>query len=210
MIVANNKTANLSTRGWPTANVALWLKSKGLLKEGVLDYEPDESRLITEQFVGAETFWDVGAQIGFYSILACLYGVKNVVAIETDSRYCKEIEKHAKANKLEILTKCIATGISGEVVEFKNYAKITKRKAVSLDEIWTQTNKKPDIIKMDIDGGEYKTICGAGKLLSGHDAPKLIIELLDQHSDVTALRSKIESFGYKLKDRVGNNALFVK
>jgi len=101
-IVADAVFARLSSRGFPTANVALWLRGQGLLRGDVLDYEPDERALIEELFKAPdfEVFWDIGAQIGFYSILAKLRAAKQVVAVDLDAEYCEEIEKHIRSNGL--------------------------------------------------------------------------------------------------------------
>src|SRR3989338_2198449 len=96
-IIANGKEACLSTRGFPTANIAFWLKTKD-----IMDYEPQERALIEPCLKNANCFWDIGAQFGFYAIVAALHNIPHIVAVDIDKRYCEEIKKHAKVNHLNI------------------------------------------------------------------------------------------------------------
>lgn len=208
-IIANGKTAYLSTRGFPTANIALWLKWKGKLVNNILFYEEEERSLIEPILQRSKSFWDIGAQIGFYSIVAALHGVKKILAVDIDKRYCKEILKHSAHNHLAIRTANLATGISGTTVQFENYGATTNQSAISLDEL-SRIYGQPDLIKMDIDGGELATLQGAPILLSKPDAPILFLEFLDQHSDTNELNRILTQYGYSMIKRSGNNVLWKK
>lgn len=203
-IVADGREARLATRGYPTANVALWLQTKD-----VVEYEPEETALLRPFLKKARVFWDIGAQIGYYSILACLSGVQKVVAVDIDKRYCQEIEKHASKNKLPITVLCAAIGSEGEEVFFENYARATKRRAIPLD-LLAGKYGKPDVIKMDIDGGEFGAIMSGEKLLSSPDAPVLMIELDPGLSNVEKITGILHDHGYVLYAKHRVNTIWIK
>ena len=167
-----------------------------LKTKDIIDYEPKERLLLEPLFAQCSTFWDVGAQIGFYSIVAALNGVPNVVAVDIDPYYSRIIKEHAKYNNLNITVQNIAIGISGNVVIFKNYGRTSKMKALSLDELWEKTEKKPDLIKIDIDGGEESTLVGSPRLFMSHNAPKLIMEFANDFSDINRIKKILDNYGY--------------
>ncbi len=204
-IVANGKQARLSTRGFPTANIALWLGT-----QDVLDYEPDERALLEPFFKSARCFWDIGAQVGFYSIVAALHGVPEILAVDIDERYCEEIKRHAKANNLNIHVHKAATGLSGTEVTFENFGATSTQMAVSLDDLVKLTCQKPDLIKIDIDGGEIATLTGAPQLFQSADGPILLIEFLAQHNNTSELKTILERYGYRMVKKAGNNTLWLK
>lgn len=140
-------------------------------------YEPEEYPYFREIVCRKKVFFDVGANIGWYSFTAADAGVARIVAFE----FMKEYADFTNAN-------FIRNNIPGIVVNKgvgnpKSYANYSDPLAVvgggliSLDEYATENNVWPDIIKMDIEGFELDALNNAHEILLRR--PALDISLHD-------------------------------
>jgi len=151
--------------------------------EGV---EPEVVHALKRLLKRGDTFFDVGAYKGYYSLMTSeLVGESGkVVAFEPDRKAFDCLLKNIKINKISnIIAKNIALsdfegrsgfvkagtighlGDSDQVVEVK-----------SLDSVVNDLKIIPDVIKMDVEGVEYSVLRGGESVLK-HYHPKLIIEV---------------------------------
>ena len=154
-----------------TADHGCWLGS----------YELEKQRAIWRVRREGATVLDVGANVGFYTLLlARAVGMTgHVIAIEPDRRNAAWLRWHMRANHVQnvkILVGAVASR-SGTATFCPGGTHMTGRvvsdgageliRAYQLDEI-VFSNKLPipSIVKMDIEGGESAALSGATRLLS--------------------------------------------
>lgn len=189
----------LRARGWETANFLI-----GKVNNGYLNYEPAETIAFKELLGEAVCVFDLGAHIGYYSLLASLFpNVQTVVAFETLDKFVNEIKFHAAQNKVDNISVVpLPVGIEGKDVSFENFTDHSNKKAISLDKWCSDNDIYPDVIKMDIEGNEYDGLMGAKDLLT-QKKPSLLVEIHPkklpefghQGTDVLDL---LNSFGYEV------------
>lgn len=143
-------------------------------------YEPYETELILRQAQNKSIIVDVGANIGYYTVLlAKKVGKKGkVFAFEPDAINFEILEKNIKANKLEnvVAVKAAVGNKTGKLELYRskeNYGdhRLYGKKAeikeeveiVKLDEFLK--NQKVDLIKIDTQGWEPEVIEGAKKII---------------------------------------------
>ena len=162
--------------------------------------------------------WDIGANIGFFSMIASrLVGAGQVVAFEPlpanqqairrnialngitnvelvpialgDSEGTAELEMHASPTWAKLDTSSDTT--------FQQEDAVTGRIEVEVSTLDSQLGRfaAPDLIKMDIEGAEVAALRGASRLLSEH-RPTLICEF---HGTNGAVSELLESYGYTLR-----------
>lgn len=144
-------------------------------------------------------FYDVGANIGLYSIAAALK-VKNVYAFEPVYYNYYNLNKNIISNHLQHRIKAFCFALSnsmsfGQITlsdlsdgaalhSFHNQEKESKDDfhqpclSFSLDELVYQYNFPcPNYLKIDVDGLEHKIIEGAQKLLKDNRLKEILIEI---------------------------------
>lgn len=128
---------------------------------------------------------DIGAHIGGFSKIAIDQGAKRVVSFEPDLFNYEVLEQNVKDKRVTIINGAIVSSDDSHVTLWSNgsqrssaSASINKlRGAVSEQKVKAYNfNKvlhkcKPQIIKMDIEGGEYP-------LLIGYDIPDFVEEIV--------------------------------
>jgi FkbM family methyltransferase len=143
-------------------------------------YEPDVWRALMAEIRAGDTFVDVGAFIGLYTVAVGLRlrGTGRVVAFEPDSRNYSLLASHVQLNSLEgqiELHRAAVSDRAGECAFLANGSSqaciaspsdhgIThKVRAVTLDQVLT--GKRVDILKIDVEGFEEMVLRGAHSLL---------------------------------------------
>jgi FkbM family methyltransferase len=164
------------------------------------DYEKNESDMMEKLISNGDTFFDIGANIGWYSI--------NIAATRRDVKIFsfEPIPKtyaHLKRNIQLNLLKNIATynfGFSDREDEFPFYyypegsgnassANLTGRgdvevvncKVKTLDDFIVETGQNIDFIKCDVEGAELMVFRGGMKTIS-RDLPVIFSEILRKWS----------------------------
>jgi FkbM family methyltransferase len=173
------------------------------------------------------TFYDLGANIGFLSLLgARLVGEEGrVVAFEADPEIAARLREHVERNKFRNVTvveKAVwsraskvffervdpATspdrGLGHVAAAASTSADTIEIEAVSLDDI-VSTLPAPDFIKCDVEGAEVEVFRGAQKLLA-EKRPGILCEI---HSEENrrALLAEFARFGYTCKNCGGRQLL---
>ncbi len=135
-------------------------------------------------------FLDIGSFMGYYSCFLSKYSNSiNVSSIESNSKYIGYIKNSLKINNLtnvnvfnEILSDKVEDmyfykeGVYKEQNKKLNYE---HKKSKTLDDLCSENNIKPEVIKIDVHGAERKVFKGGEKILK----EKTKIILLELHSD---------------------------
>jgi FkbM family methyltransferase len=205
-------------RRGPAAGI--WLRLNPRTGGDVLEGtgEPEVQRTLQELIVPGMTFYDVGANIGIFSMLAArLVGPSgHVAAFEADPEIVVRLREHVERNQFswvnvngnavwseprEVLFARADPAISpdrglGHVVEFAEKDTI-RVDAVSLDD-YARTSKAPDFIKCDVEGTEVEVFRGAQRLL----AEKRPLILCEMHSGENRriLSDEFSRLGYVCRD----------
>jgi len=147
--------------------------------------EPQITENLRQLINRTDTVWDIGANIGYYTILFSKWASK-VIAVEPDLENAKWIKKNIKYNQLKnvrvvqeavsdmvgkaVLFKDEATGRSSSLNSnswHPNWATITESivPTLTLDNLLINFGP-PDVIKCDVEGHEDKVLLGATNTLS--------------------------------------------
>jgi len=161
-------------------------------------YEPGVTAVIERVLSPGMTFVDIGANIGYFSVLASkkVANTGKVFAIEPYPYNIKLIQQNIALNQCDnvdvlpfalsktkgFLSYDDSAGNSGNVGDLdSNFAKLLKSTIVycmPLDEL-IDSATKVDLIKMDIEGAEYLALQGMQRIISEH-APIIISEISDE------------------------------
>ncbi len=183
-------------------------------------YEETESKWLLNTLSTPVTFIDIGANIGYYSILvAGQNGQNNVYAFEPSAKNFERLTNNINLNKLQnIITVNKAIGNKNEAVKLyhteDNNAGMHTLNAqnniyetvqqIILDEWVTQQNIGAiNYIKMDIEGAEMQALQGMQHILTTQK-PTLLIEIANEHlsrfnTNSAAIHAFLQQFGYVAK-----------
>ncbi|KAB8036811.1 FkbM family methyltransferase [Silvanigrella paludirubra] len=167
-----------------------------------------------------EIFYDVGANIGLYSLYAAKMGVK-VFSFEPVASNYWLLNKNTFLNSIKSENmKCYNLALSSEdtfgFIDLSsneegsamhsidlNVSNNSFRQGVYLSKLDTLINvygfPVPNYLKIDVDGVENKIITGAESLLSNKNLKSILIELDASIEVDLELKNKILSYGFKLK-----------
>lgn len=154
------------------------------------------------QFEKNETFIDIGANIGLYSIWAATMSEANVFAFEPDGQNFSLLNKNILINNLYVDRKTLAyccaisdgikfstlfssscsAGSSYNDFDQRLSGRVTKFVqgcvSVSIDElVSTESIPHPDHIKIDVDGYEHLAVLGCKNVIEGGKLKSILIEI---------------------------------
>ncbi|MDX6693587.1 MAG: hypothetical protein QOF02_1190 [Blastocatellia bacterium] len=187
-------------------------------------YEPDVSSFLQHALKPGDVFIDCGANVGYFSVMAgALVGSSGrVVSVEANPKTFKLLERNLRANHFGAAVHCALTSQSGSVElympkDWDVYSSLRANglvegnadhsftvKAQTLDAVVAeQALSKVDVVKIDIEGGEFDVLRSAPKLLADF-RPSVITEYSINtwasfdvtHKDLKALA---EEFKYSLR-----------
>lgn len=157
------------------------------------NYEKKELAYVCGQLKSTSVFIDIGANIGLYTLTAaqiCKEG--HVYAFEPFYENNKQLLFNLKKNKLKV--HCIEKAVSnhnnglqlhydnselnlGTVSIINSGGQSHKVASITLDDfVALQKIERIDLIKIDIEGGEWDALLGMHEVLT-HFAPTLLIEI---------------------------------
>ena len=176
--------------------------------------EPSVQEAMRRHLAPGSRFWDVGANVGFFSLLAARLGAtvdafepvpENVAALQAGvaaNAYGDRIAVHAAAV-------AEASGSAGLVVvddpswshlaDRGNHARTRERIDVDVVALDDLDLPPPDLVKIDVEGSEAAVLRGAQRLLREH-RPALVVELHETNAEVCDL---LEGHGYVLENLDG-------
>jgi FkbM family methyltransferase len=174
-------------------------------------YEQFQAKILVTLGKSAESFFDIGANMGFYSLaLASINPALQVKSFEPQPEVYFKFSTNVSLNQLEPQIKIYNYGLGSKEDKLKMYipaftgsgggsfADLHTEEGVaeevlvpvqSLDKLVTP-NSKIDLIKIDVEGFEFEVITGALELIRS-GKPTIIIELL---------RKWMKPFGRKPQD----------
>jgi len=182
-------------------------------------YEPELQAALCEFLKPGMTVYDVGANIGYVTMMLAHHtGTEGCVfAFEALPENIERIEKNVVLNNLSNVT--IVSGAvldkAGEVTFYvhdsvgmgkaagsagrreEHYKAEITVPGLSLDEfVYEQGNPAPDVVKMDIEGGEVLALPGMKRILAEHP-PLMLLELHGPESEKAAWET-LTAAGYTL------------
>jgi FkbM family methyltransferase len=178
-------------------------------------YEQKKQQILTEEVGLGSVFYDVGANVGIYSLLSSLLvGNGKVYAFEPVPRNLAYLRRHLKLNharNVEILPLAISdkigqaqfeiepSGLMGHLAGEGSLAVAT----ATLDSLAESgTIASPDFIKMDIEGAELSALRGASFIFQRY---RPVLFLATHGCDVEReCRKLLESWDYEVEE-IGKN-----
>jgi FkbM family methyltransferase len=190
------------------------------------DYEPDVSAVIKNILRPGDHFVDVGANIGFFTILASrIVGDSGkVTSFEPSKNVFHRLSRNVALNGIHnaVLHNSAVSDTAGEVIlhlgptshsgitslrpleEYDGSTERTERiDAVTMDSLFVNSAKSPRLLKIDVEGAEFKVLNGMKSILGGNprERPYIIFEFspgylkgMGDSGDV--LISLLDSYGY--------------
>ena len=182
--------------------------------------EEQEMFLFLDKLDHNDVFWDIGANIGYFSLYVAKKGI-DTVAFEPDSLTCAALNKNIYLNKLDskVLALPIALNDTEQVsyLNMQDFLPVNAYNTFDVEEdqwggdldvsfrqgsigltadyIINKSSKNPTALKIDVDGNEYKVLLGMKECLK--KIRLLALELGYTHPKFKASIKLIESYGFK-------------
>ena len=140
-------------------------------------YEVKKQIAISRMLRPGQTFYDVGANAGFFTLLGarCVGPSGRIVAVEPLPRNIEIMEKHLAINNISnvrVVGKAVSDFVGTARFSVKGYS--TSRlsttgelsvEVTTLDALVEEAGSPPHIMKVDIEGAEIELLRGAKKVL---------------------------------------------
>jgi FkbM family methyltransferase len=145
-------------------------------------YERPLQRFLREHVGPADTFFDVGAHVGFFSVCAASLGAR-VVAVEPDPSNAARLRRNVELNGFDVTVVEAAAWDETGTVDLVGGASPKERVAVpgertasvSLDDL-AERHGLPTVVKVDVEGAESRVLEGAKRVLA-EASPVVVCEL---------------------------------
>ncbi|MCB1501162.1 MAG: FkbM family methyltransferase [Bauldia sp.] len=187
-------------------------------------YEPPVQRALIDNLAPGDVFYDIGANVGFFSLLAArrVGSGGQVYAFEPVPRNAAAIERGAQLNGFSGLKVfCKAAGATSGTAELNLAHHIggavlasvgtppdrrgsLSVEVVAIDDIIRQRAlRPPSLVKLDVEGAEMEVLEGMAATLRAH-RPILIVELDDAtnsglEAKTASLMSLLAEAGYRFE-----------
>ncbi len=191
------------------------------------EYEKSETKLIRR--LTPSVLIDVGAHVGYYTMLAHKLGSKKIIAIEPDVRVFRILNRVIEANKLgniitinraawdksgvilklHLSTKAghssvfsfnLERGFSGTIALVKTITLDELSRALSLDKI--------DLVKIDVEGAEFNVLLGSDEIISRF-RPVFLVEVKDVNKENVFNFFRTRMYKFLGPFSYGENYLFI-
>ncbi len=174
--------------------IAPWLLMHG-------EWEPEETELVKKLVRPGDVFVDVGANLGYYTLLAIRVGASQVYAFEAQSSTYELLGKNVIINWMSNVVRCenlavfsqttdldffvrnsypgnssIGVTSSDQLAKWFDTTTRVKVRAVSLDDYFADKPGKIDVLKVDVEGAEPAAFEGARRILSQNRDIKILCE----------------------------------
>lgn len=182
-------------------------------KEGI--WEPRTTEYIKNHLKEGQTFVDVGANVGYYSILASQLGAK-VIAFEPSKENRELLEKNIKDNNCDVEIHGEAlSNVSGDAILYTDttpgqYSLMgtgngEKVSTVTYDSLNLSV---PDFIKIDTEGSERSVLEGMTNILNTDKPITIILE--DWRNEITDWLVRTHKFNLVTTERKYGNKILTK
>ena len=188
-----------------------WIVGSGVHGYWLGTYEAETQSTIARTVTSGAVFFDVGAHVGYYSLLASQLVSRegSVVAFEPDGRNLGFLEEHLRLNDASNVTVIGAAvadvpGTARFAAERSGFGGAlsgrgsTIVKTVTIDELVNAGRvPAPNYVKVDVEGAEFRVLCGARKVLRTA-RPTIFLAL---HTPVAErlCRDALTTLGYVLR-----------
>jgi FkbM family methyltransferase len=147
--------------------------------------EPDTARFLRAQLGPGRVFYDCGANLGLYSLLAAAVGA-SVVAFEPTPKTFDRLVVNVEANRFDV--QCLALALadrSGRETIYElsdtnsgmntltHGTPVAEVEVARLDDLELPA---PHLLKIDVEGSELALLAGAAETIRRH-RPTLVVEL---------------------------------
>ena len=151
-----------------------WISGSGTHGCWLGSYEYEKQRLFDAAIPPHGTVWDVGANVGLYTLLASRKAVR-VIAVEPLPDNIRFLEKHLRLNRItnvEVLAAAVGQECARQsfcIGENRSVGHLGEDgfevDVITLDLLCAK-NGPPDVIKIDVEGTEYLALLGASLCLT--------------------------------------------
>jgi FkbM family methyltransferase len=179
----------------------LWIEVEPYWEPGYLQGQPEPfiQEILAENLKAGDCFYDIGAHIGYYALIAGrLVGPKGcVIAFEPDPDNVVVFEENVKKNGFNHVSVVAAAGwnsdgqisfergedqpsrMGGRVINGESNGADSKRtmtcRTITLDG-FCQSHRPPTVVMIDAEGGEIEVLQGAQTVIRQH-RPDFLIEV---------------------------------
>ena len=192
-----NTNDRILVHNWPTA---LLLKTTTTrVTQGRMFYEPIERPYFERLARDKKVFFDLGAFVGYYSVMAHGLGVRACYAFEIVDLFVDITEKNFSLNNIPGKVTRMALGKPGEQIQFEYSIFSDGGIAKSLDDFSESANVWPDVLKIDIEGAELDTLRAMPKILKRHPALDISVHptfLQERGQNEEEVMELLSSYGY--------------
>lgn len=176
--------------------------------------EPEQTAAMAEAIRPGGVFFDIGANVGYYTILASRLVGSNgkVVAFEPAPRNIEFLRHHVELNAAAnvVLKTCAVSNAKGPVrfslgpdsaMGHIGEEGELEVETTTLDEVVSELGMTPNVMKIDVEGAEKEVFLGAARTL---EKAKPAI-FLSTHSDElrTWCLEHLRGLGYTVKPLIG-------
>jgi len=199
------------------------------------DKEPEMLDWLDENLQEGDIFFDVGANVGIYSIYAALRKPKAMVyAFEPEYSNLHQLKMNIINNDLlnNVIPFAIAisdqTGVSYlHIQDFTAGAALSTEQRDSInktfgkDVVWKEgigtstldyisenLDIHPNLIKIDVDGNELKILNGGRKVFSNTKLRSIIIEMIKTLPNYSGIKKYLNEQGFKLEKEFEENQIW--
>ncbi|MES3001712.1 MAG: FkbM family methyltransferase [Pseudomonadota bacterium] len=188
-----------------------WLSTSGTHGCWLGTYEIGLQRELAKVLGQGDVFYDIGANVGFFSLLAATRGAR-VVAFEPLERNVELLGRNMALNHLGDVVMLVQSAVareSGKALfaseRSASMGQLSSTHGVEVsvlaldDFIAAENARAPTVIKMDIEGAESEALVGAQELLRTH-RPAIYLSTHGWQQN-HACWSLLESLGYRMELR---------
>jgi FkbM family methyltransferase len=186
-----------------------WLSTAGPHGCWIGSYERDLQQLFVRTVRSGDVVWDVGANVGFFTLLAAKLAGRDgrVIAIEPVPRNLALLRRHLELNRVDNTT-VIAQAVADapgtarfDIAASASMGHLAATGAIevpvtTIDALVASGLPVPRVIKMDIEGAESRALAGATRTLT-HHRPLMFLST-HGYAQNDECRTALEQLGYSV------------
>ena len=202
--------------------------SRSIVWTNFKDWEPISVSIFYEFSKVSNSVLDIGSYTGIYSLIACAANnACKVFTFEPNPNMISSIEKNCAVNEFKdrikiynvalsdengtfefgITQNRTASGLIANLDEHQYIDSLIKVKVWKLDDLFEQEKlKEANLVKIDVEGNELKTLKGMAKIIE-YNKPVFLIECLSENK-YKEIENYLTDYGYYSRFHMGKDNLF--